>query len=169
MPIFPSEIRFKRGLAALAEGNPAGAVEFFRQAITIERQHSVSRPRMRYVSYYGLSLVLANGPTPEAVRTCERAARLDSYDPELHLNLGKVCLLAGRTTRALAAFERGLKLAPDNYALQAALAEVDRRGRPVLPFLDRSHPMNRWLGKIRHEVPGLGSLRAASRRSATPS
>jgi tetratricopeptide (TPR) repeat protein len=169
MPIFPSEIRFKKGLVALAEGNPAGAVELFRQAIAIERQRSVSRPQMRYVSYYGLALAKANGLTPEALQTCERAARLDAFDPDLQLNLGKMYLMAGRTSRALGAFARGLRLAPHHDALRAALAEIDRRGRPVLPFLQRSHPMNRWLGKLKHRMPGRMPLRALPRRTIAPS
>jgi tetratricopeptide (TPR) repeat protein len=169
MPMLTSEIHFRKGLAALFEGNPAGAVEQFRQAIVIERQRSVARPQMRYVSFYGLALAQAKGATPEALETCNRAAKLDAYNPDLHLNLGKVCLMAGKTTRAVIAFERGLRLVPNHEALKAALAEVDRRGRPVLPFLRRSHLMNRWLGRLRHSTLSHTPSRPPPRRTVTPS
>ncbi|MBZ5639654.1 MAG: tetratricopeptide repeat protein [Acidobacteriia bacterium] len=169
MPILSSEIHFRKGLAALSEGNPAEAVEQFRQAIVIERQRSVSRPQMRYVSFYGLALARANGATAEAVQTCERAAKLDFCNPDLLLNLGQVYLLAGKTTRALMAFERGLRLAPEHGRLRAALAEVDRRGTPPLPFLRRSHAMNRWLGKLRRATLSRIPLKPPPRRTVTPS
>jgi predicted Zn-dependent protease len=169
MPILSSEIHFRKGLAALSEGKPGEAAEQFRQAILIERQRSVNRPQMRYVSFYGLALALANGAKPEAVQACERAARLDFYNPELQLNLGKVYLLAGKTTRALIAFERGVRLAPSHPGLKAALGQVDRRGRAVLPFLRRAHPMNRWLGKLRHNMVSRMPLGPSPRRTVTPS
>jgi predicted Zn-dependent protease len=169
MPILSSEIHFRKGLAALSEGNPLEAVEQFRQAILIERQRSVTRPQMRYVSYYGLALALANGATAEALQACERAARLDFYNADLQLNLGRVYLMAGKTTRALMALERGRRLLPSHAGIQAALASVDRRGGTVLPFLRRSHPMNRWLGKMRHAVLGRVPLGSPPRRTVTPS
>jgi tetratricopeptide (TPR) repeat protein len=159
MPILSSEIHFRKGLAALSEGNATEAVEQFRQAILIERHRSVARPQMRYVSFYGLAVAL----------TCERAARLDSFNPELQLNLGKVYLIAGKTTRALMALERARRLAPSHPGIQAALAQVDRRSGSVVPFLRRSHPMNRWLGKLRHATLSRRPFAPPPRRTATPS
>lgn len=169
MPILSSEIHFRKGLAALAEEDPARAAEQFKQAILIERQRTVSRPQMRYVSFYGLALTLAGGATTEAVQACERAARLDFYNPDLQLNLGKVYLMAGKTTHALVALERGLRLAPSHAPLRNALAGVDRRGRPMLPFLRRSHPFNRWLGKLRYAMLSRAMNRLSPRRTVIPS
>lgn len=170
MPILSSEIHFRKGLAALADGDAAGATEHFRQAILIERDRNAHRPQMRYISYLGLSMAMTHGATPEAIKACERAAKIDFYNADLQLNLGKVYLLAGKTTRALAAFERGRRLSPDNDSLKTALSQVDRRARPVIPFLKRNHPFNRWLGKVRH---ALGSRmpfpRLSPRRPITPS
>ncbi len=169
MPILSSEIHFRKGLAALSEEKYTEAAEQFKQAILIERQRSAPRPQMRYVSFYGLASALGGGATPESIQACERAARLDFYNADLQLNLGKVYLMAGKTTRALTAFERGLRLSPGHQSLKAALARVDRRGRAVLPFLKRSHPMNRWLGKLRHAVLSRSLMRPSSRGTVTPS
>ncbi len=169
MPILSSEIHFRKGLAALSEEKYSEAAEQFKQAILIERQRSAARPQMRYVSFYGLAQALGDGATPEAVQACERAARLDFYNPDLQLNLGKVYLMAGKYTRALTAFERGLRLSPQHKALQAAKSKVDRRAPTVIPFLRRSHPLNRWLGKLRHAALSRFPFGPSPRRTVTPS
>jgi len=169
MPILSSEIHFRKGLVALSEGRHAEAAEQFKQAILIERQRSAPRPQMRYVSFYGLAQALAGGATPEAIQACEHAARLDFCNPDLQLNLGKVCLLAGKNTRAFMAFERGLRLAPGHPSLKAAMAEVERRGTLVLPFLKRSHPLNRWLGRLKYAALSRIPLGPSPRRTVTPS
>jgi tetratricopeptide (TPR) repeat protein len=121
----------------------------FEAAMVIERERSVSRPQMRYLSYYGLSLAQAKRANREAIKACETAARVDFFSPDLLLNLGKVYLLAGKTTKALETFDRGCKIAPNYKALRVEMAKADRRSAPPLRFLSRSHPLNRWLGKLR--------------------
>ncbi len=169
MTILSAEVHFRRGLAALSSGDPAEAASQFRAAIQVERQHSVTRPQMRYVSYFGLALAMDKGPTGEAIKACERAARFEFFNADLQLNLGKVYLLSGKTTRALMAFERGLRLAPRHKALRAELAKVDRRRGPVVPWLGRAHLLNKILGKVRHSMSQRGLPRVASRRTVTPS
>jgi tetratricopeptide (TPR) repeat protein len=152
MPILSAENQFRQGLTALVDNDPASAAVHFHTAMQIERQRAVARPQTRYLSYYGLSVAQSQGPTPEAIRACETAARLDFFNPDLLLNLGRVYQLAGKVTRALEAFERGLKLAPTHAALRAELAKADRRTRPPLSVVPRQHPVNRALGKLRAAV-----------------
>jgi len=152
MPILAAENCFKKGLVALAEGRPAEAAAMFEAAMVIERERSVSRPQMRYLSYYGLSLAQAKRANREAIKACETAARVDFFSPDLLLNLGKVYLLAGKTTKALETFDRGCKIAPNYKALRLEMEKADRRSPPPLRFLDRSHPLNRLLGKLRAQV-----------------
>lgn len=147
MTILSAESSFKRGLAALGQRQPDDAAKFFRSAIELERQRRVSRPDMRYLSYYGLSLAQGGKATRQAIRACETAVARDGYDPDLVLNLAKVYVLAGKTTRALETLERGLRMAQHHPGLKAMLSRLDRRSRPVVSFLDRSHPINRVLGR----------------------
>ncbi len=156
MSIVAAENCFRRGLAALVANRPREASELFGAAVRLERDNRVHRPRMRYLSYLGLSLAQADGATPEALRACEVAARADAFDAELLLNLGRVYVIAGKTTRALAALERGRKLAPRYEPIRRALRRIDRRRRPCVPFLDRSHPVNVALGRMRSR--GLSML-----------
>lgn len=149
MPILAAENCYKKGLVALAEGRPAEATAMFEAAMVIERERSVSRPQMRYLSYYGLSLAQAKRPNREAIKACETAAQVDFFAPDLLLNLGKVYLLAGKTTKALEVYERGLRIAPKYKALRLELQKVDRRQPPPIPRLSRNHVLNIWLGKLR--------------------
>jgi len=149
MPILSAENSFRKGLVALVEGDPATAATHFQSAILIERQHGVTRPQMRYLSYYGLSLAQGRSATPEAIQACETASRRDFFNPDLLLNLGRVYLIAGKTTKAFAAFERGLAMAPSHKALRAELGRFERRQPPPLSMVSRQHPLNKMLGKLR--------------------
>lgn len=160
MAVLDAENLFKKGLMALVDGAPNRAVPLFENAIRVEKQRSANRPQMRYLSYYGLSMAMAEGPSPEVLRACRTAAQRDFFNPELQLNLGKVCAMAGLTSQALAAFERGLKLAPGNRTLRAERGKLERRKSPVIAGLPRNHPLNRLLGRMRARARRLLPERA---------
>jgi tetratricopeptide (TPR) repeat protein len=152
MSLLSAENCFKKGLLALVDENYEDAAALFRQAIDVQRERKVHRPEWRYLSYYGLSLAKSHRPTPEAVRACETAVRAETYNPELYLNLGRVYVMAGKVTRGLEVFERGLKVAPKHVALRKEMTRLDRRSRPPIPLLKRSNPLNRWMGMARGAV-----------------
>jgi tetratricopeptide (TPR) repeat protein len=150
MAILSAENAFRKGLGALAESRPEAASHYFRKALDLERERSTSRLDMRYLSYYGLSLARAGLSGQIALQACKTAVFKQNNDPLLFLNLGRVYILTGKLTRALEAFEKGLRLAPDHKMLKDELAKIDRRLKPAIPFLDRSHPVNRWIGRHRY-------------------
>lgn len=149
MTIASAENSFKKGLAALRDGKPDEAVASFKAAMQIEREIGAARPQMKYLSYYGVSYAQAYGANREALKACESAVKKDFLNATLFLNLGRVYLIAGKLTRALAAFEHGLRISPSHKELRVELAKVDRRSQPPIPFFSRSHPLNIWLGKLR--------------------
>lgn len=158
--------QFRNGLMALVDGRHPEAAQCFRSAMDLEREgNKAGVCTARSLSYYGLSLALADRPTPEAIQACEMAARADRLDPDLLLNLGRVLALAGRRTKALQAFEAGLRMNPEHRALRNELAKLDRRGRPVVPFLHRDNFLNVWLGRMRASLRGSRHPRRAAGRS----
>jgi len=160
MAVLDAENLFKKGLIALVDGAPERAVGLFESAVRVEKQRGANRPQMRYLSYYGLAMAMAHGPTPEVIQACRTAAERDFFSPELQLNLGKVYAMAGRATPALEAFERGLKLAPGNRVLWAEKRKLDRRKSPVIASLPRNHGVNRVLGRLRARARRLLPERA---------
>ena len=169
MTILSAENSFRRGLASLVDSDANAAADHFQSAILTELQHGVKRPQMRYLSYYGLSRAKAFGATPQAIQACETAARRDFFNPDLSLNLGRVYLLAGNTTKALAAFERGLGIAPSHKGLLAEFTKLDRRAAPPLGIVSRSHPLNKMLGKLRSSIRARVPKIIGASRVANPS
>lgn len=149
-----AENSFKKGMAAFSAEQYAEATALFESAMRLEKERTEGKTgtRMRYLSYYGLASSLATRATPEAIRACEVAARKEFLSAELHLNLGKVYLLAGKMTRALATLEHGLRLAPRNKEMRALLARYDRRGGIAVPWFGRNHPINRFFGRVRSSM-----------------
>ena len=149
MPISPAENAFRKGKTALSDGKPKEAMVLFESAIRLQRDRNPSQPRMIFLSYFGLATAMADRATPHAIQACEMAAKQEFFNAELQLNLGKVYLLADKKTKAMAAFEHGLKLAPRNSALWMELSKVERRKNPPIPWIRRNHPLNCWLGRMR--------------------
>lgn len=156
------ERHYRCGLGLLTQGRYADAAVHFHAAMLAEQEAGAVRPQMRYRSYYSLSRSLSGRLRPEELKLCEQAAAADAFDPILQLNLGKVYLRAGKTTRALQAFRRGLSLDPENAELRTMLARTDRRARPVVGGLDRDHPLNRALGRWRVRI--FGQQNGSARR-----
>lgn len=168
MPILSAENNYRRGLAALVDDNHSDALVFFHRAIEIDGQRSAGPPKARYLSYYGFCLAKTRGWSIDSIETCERAASREPADPELLVNLGRVYLMAGRKSLALAAFERGLALAPDHPVLLRELGRVDRRNSPVLGNLDRDHPLNRLFGRMRASIRHHGADWVQTGAARTP-
>ena len=156
MSILTAENSFRNGLMALVDSRDADATRYFRSAMQIDKDRGTGRLWIRYLSYYGYSLAREGVNGKEAVELCERAVRLNSHDPDVLLNLGRVYARAGKTTRALDAFQRGLRISPEHKALQLELKSLDRRGQPPFSFVSRDHALNRTMGKL------LGAFRRTS-------
>lgn len=166
MPILEAENAFKKGLCALVRQEAAQATVFFAHARSIERERGATPGQMRYVSYWGLSVALAERPTTEAIRACELAAATDAFNPDLQLNLGKVYLLAGKVQSARAAFLRGAGLAPEHPGLRKELARLEERGPALLPFAQRKR-LERTLGALRAGLSALAGRLRLGRSAAS--
>jgi tetratricopeptide (TPR) repeat protein len=140
---------FKDALSAFSSRDYQEAAVLFRRALELDRERGRKRPEMRYLSYYGLCLARAGNSPRQALAACRKAVRRQPGDPVLYLNLGRVLEVNGKSGQAMQMFESGLKLAPSDRTLKRALRNLDRRSIPVISFLSRSNPLNRWLGKLR--------------------
>ena len=153
MLVRPAEDSFRKGMEALAQGEGVKALALFEAAIRLDRRYREDRPQPRYLSFYGLCLGLQSQRWKEAVDLCRDAVTAESYNADLHLNLGRVLLAAGRRREAWEVLQRGLKLEEQHEGLLRAVAAMGTRRRPALPFLDRRHPINVLLGKISKTSP----------------
>jgi len=169
MPARRSEAAYKKGLEAVARGEFLEALALFEACIDIE-SHSGSGLPIAAMSYYGLCLSLVSDRLAEARDICEAAVEAAPGDPDLYLNLGRVCQRQDDRAHAFRTYIRGLRLDPRHPALVEAVRRLGFRRRPVLGFLPRHHPVNRVLGSIRalldrgarrRTSPSASTLRAA--------
>ncbi|GEJ59312.1 tetratricopeptide repeat protein [Anaeromyxobacter diazotrophicus] len=135
---------FEEGLARYREGDAAAAHALF------ERSHRRAPFEARFMSWYGLTLVLVERNSNLGILYCDQALRVAGPEPELLLNQARAHLALGQRDRAVRSIARGLAAAPLDPSLQSAQACMGWRRRPVLPFLGRGNVVNRWLGRLRH-------------------
>jgi hypothetical protein len=101
-------------------------------------------------SWYALTLVLVERNSNLGMQLAEQALRAAGPDPEILLNCARIHLALNQRERAARAVSRGLARFPDDARLLAARDAMGTRRSPVIPFLPRSNPVNRFLGKLRH-------------------
>jgi|SRR5580693_761795 hypothetical protein len=119
--------------------------------IAEDGQRSGSLPALVY-SYLGYGVALRQQRVEEGLRLCRHAVKLEFYQAESYLNLARTQLLAHNRKAAVRAVRDGLHIEKDNEDLLALQRDLGVRRGPVLPFLDRSNPLNLLLGRLRHAI-----------------
>ena len=150
-----AEMSFRGGMAALEKRCYKESIALFREAIERERLEGVKNPKMKYVSYFGYALTLANGKSEEGLRLCEQAVKRDFFDADLFCNLGIVYLRHRQKARAFEAFQKGLNLRPAHPRIVEELDRYDQRDQPIFAFLPRGHLVNRLAGRLRYRLRAI--------------
>jgi len=66
----------------------------------------------------------------------------------LYLNLGKAYLAANNKKEAHVAFQKGLEIDKKNEDIIYEIKKLGMRRKTPLPFLKRSNPLNKYIGKL---------------------
>ena len=140
MSIKELEHPFDEGLRELAAGRPKRALVFFAKAAAEDNS-----PLVR--SYIAYCRAMTDGIYPEVVSACQDARREEPKNSDIYLNLGRIHLLAGNRKQAIQVFRLGLRH-QRNSRISAELNALGLRKQPPLPFLQRSNPVNKYLGLI---------------------
>lgn len=107
-----------------------------------------------FYSYLGYGIALVDRRIRDGVKLARHGVKIGYHDPENHLNLARTCLLANDRRGAVKALRDGLKIDPQNAEMRKIRKDLGLRSSPVLPFLDRSNPLNVFLGRVRHSLRG---------------
>ncbi len=137
---------FKAGLDLLRNNYARKALPHFSRAAELDKNNPF------YLSYLGLALAAGERKWDEAEEICLSAMRMMRTQAELYLNLAEVYRLAGKREDAVEILTSGLQFTKRDERLAAALRKFGIRQTPVLRFLERTHFLNRGLGKLRHNV-----------------
>jgi tetratricopeptide (TPR) repeat protein len=110
-------------------------------------------------SYMGLLEAVVNRDYSEGIGLCHHAIKLlkesmllgeSFFLPVLYLNLGKAFHAADQRKQAHDSFTKGLEFDNKNKSLRSGLKKLGIRKKPPVPFLKRSSPINRGLGRLIH-------------------
>jgi len=141
-----AEEHFRLGCGHLEAERAPAALEQFRTAQRIDPSNACFR------SYYGLCLGLTERRFDRALELCRSAAREEFFNPLLYHNLARVHLTFGFKAEAIRYLKRGLMIDPACGPVVQELHRLGVRRGPVLRFLRRGNPVNRWLGKLRARI-----------------
>jgi len=144
---YTPEQSYREALSTIRLGDYESAARLFRKTIDLDRGGGETPRSVRSLSYYGLCLAMQGQSKQIATEACRKALSARSDDPILHLNLGRVYVVCGKTTAAIKTYQHGLLVAPGHVELRRALEHIDRRSSPVISLLPRSNILNRWLGR----------------------
>lgn len=147
---------YEQGVDRFGAGRFADALDVLTSAARLAPDYA------RIRSMRGLCLAYVERDFEQARTLCESAAKQEFFNPDLYLNLARVYLVFGRRAEALRYLRRGLMIDPGHIRIQDEMARLGRRGRPILPFLPRRHPLNRALGGARNLIRSRFSRSAAA-------
>ena len=105
-----------------------------------------------FYSYLGYGIAREENRIKEGVALCQHAIKKEFYQPDHYANLARTYLISGRRLGAFKALRRGLSMAPRHSSLRLIQRDMGIRRQLSVPFLYRSHSINRFIGRLRHEL-----------------
>jgi tetratricopeptide (TPR) repeat protein len=137
--------------ASLQKGNQ-------KEAFGLLQNAAIQYPDDPFIlSYYGCLQALVDRKYRAGVENCKKALTLIQREssfgeemlyPTFYLNLGRAYIAAGKKDDALDAFKKGLKFNSGHRDILNELRALGKRKKAVVPFLDRSNPINKYIGLI---------------------
>jgi hypothetical protein len=102
----------------------------------------------RFQSFYGLSVAMTFGQISRGERLCREALEVGGFEADLAYNLALIYLRCRRRDLAFQTFRDILRVDPRHADTLASMKRLGVRTAPVFPFLPRSHPLNKYTGKV---------------------
>jgi tetratricopeptide (TPR) repeat protein len=135
---------FERACECLAADNPVAAMGHLEKALK-----GYDNPG--WYSFLGYCVARERGQYRKGMELCRLSIDTDPDNPLHYLNFAKIHLLSNNKTEAIAVMREGLARGP-NEEIETMLKEVGARKPPVLSFLDRDNPINKYLGLLLSKV-----------------
>jgi tetratricopeptide (TPR) repeat protein len=113
------------------------------------------------LSYYGCLEAIIHKNYAFGIETCLRAINMldettpfgqEIFYPTFYLNLGRVHLAAQNRRDAVEAFQKGLSYDSENKDLLWEMKKIGARRKPVIPYLKRTNPINKYIGILLHRL-----------------
>ena len=112
------ETLFRRGVEEFKSGNFLGAAEAFQWATKLNKNNA------RYWSYLSLAYLKMEKKLKDAEEALVHAIGIEPDNPDHYANLGHIFLKEGMKKRAQDAFEKTLKIDPENAKAKKGLQQI---------------------------------------------
>lgn len=142
---FESRELFTAAEASIKRGNYRRAAALLNDALKISPDNPI------YLSMLGYCVGI-QGNLVAAEKMCRKAVTQMAMEPIVHVNLGRVLLEQGRRREAREELKFAYKIDNTNAPAALELSRMGVRRKQVIPFLHRNHPLNCYLGKLRHYI-----------------
>ena len=148
----PAMQTLRRVERAYRAGTPRDAFALAEAAWEMTRDLGGTSPQVSGLatSWYGFLKARVDGDLRGGLKLVRSASDIAFWEPRIFFHLADLALRAGRRSEACHAIDRGLRVAPGDPDLSRLRRLLGIRNSPFLPFLGRSHPINRLVGKLRH-------------------
>ena len=140
MPTTDLEQHLERGIMKLKQGDTLSALVHFEKAMNAGGTADC-------MSYLGYCIAKERGQSSRGMILCREALDENPGNPVHYLNMAKILLLRRDKDGAMDALRMGASCG-DNEEISVLLEEIGSRKPPPLTFLDRDHPVNKYLGII---------------------
>lgn len=131
---------FTKGVEGLAQGDTLLALGFFEKVRQMENSPVAD-------SYYAFCIAKERGQVSKAISLCRESIKREPENSLHYLNLGRIYLLEHNKTEAIRILREGLNF-EKNQQIVEELNKLDIRKPPVIGFLKRSNPINKYFGII---------------------
>jgi tetratricopeptide (TPR) repeat protein len=130
------------GIAATERGDYQSALKIFSAVYT-----TVPADRMPDgLSAYGLCLARVEGKRKMAADLCQKAIQLQSYEGKHRANLVRVYITAKNRKKAVETLDDSMRRLKNDPELIRVRQEIGYRQAPMLTFLPRQNPINKFFG-----------------------
>lgn len=136
------------GIKLLRDRRYIEALSSIKTAIKTSGYDHIDEIPPTFLSYLGLATALAEKKYRAGAQICENAIKKEFYNPLFYLNLGKVYVAGGYKSKAIEAFNKGLQIDGSHAEIINELKKMGIRRKPVVPFLTRTHALNKHLGLL---------------------
>jgi len=140
---FESRNLYIKAAGSVKRGNFRNGISYLREAVKIAPDNP------DYLSLLGLCSA-KDGDISGGKSLCSRAVSLAPDEAVPYVNLGRVLLEEGRRQEARTVLLKAYRIDRRNVEVALELSHMGIRRNPVLSFLSRSHPLNVYLGRLRH-------------------
>jgi predicted Zn-dependent protease len=97
-------------------------------------------------SMLGFCIAKERGHVTKGLELCKKSIERAPENPDHYYFLGKLYLVAKNKTEAFNILRQGMLATNNHPIIQNLLVELGPRKQPVIPWLDRNHQLNKYLG-----------------------